>query len=148
METPERQPIYEARCDKVGIVNKSIFTFINHINGKETKHFVGHTVEVSYDDFITSSNAKIDGTNVWDTIAKEGYSLEPHLNGIKPYFDVLHYGIKVAKIEPAGSNILKDGNNSKLGEIPGIGIFKIYSKQSDIDMVFFCAFVLSKVKFY
>ena len=148
METPDRKPIYEARCDKVGIINKSEFTFINHLTGKETKHLVGHTTETQYNGFITNSDAKIDNVSVWDILGKEGYSLEPHIEGVKPSFDVLHYGVVVAKIEPAGNNILKDGNGSLLGEIPGIGIFKVYCKASDIEMVFLSAFVLSKVKFY
>lgn len=148
METTDRKPIYEARCDKIGVVKNYEYTFINHIAGREEKHLVGHTVEVSYNDFVTSSNAKIDGVNVWETIGKEGYSLEPHLAGIKPYFDVLRYGVNVGRIEPAGTNILKDDKTSSLGEIPGVGLFKIYAKESDIDMMFLCAFVLSKVKFY
>lgn len=148
METPNRYTIYEAKCEKMGVVKDAEFTFINHITGEETKHLVGHTVEVSYNDFITSSNAKIDGVNVWKTIGEKGYSLEPHLNGLKTYFDVLHYGVRVGKIELAGTNILKEGKTSKLGEIPGVGLFKIYAKESDIDIIFFCGFVLSKVKFY
>ena len=146
METPERKPIYEARCDKMGIVSKSDFTFINHLTGKEEKHKVGHTVEQSYNNFLTSSNAKIDNENVWNLIGKEGYSLEPHLDGIKPVFDVYKYGVLVGKIESAGRNILKDDSNSKLGEIPGDGLFRIYCKESDIDKVFLITFIIARVK--
>ena len=42
---------------------------------------------------------------------------------------------------------LKD-KDTALGNVPGTGLFKIYCKESDIEMVFFSAFVLSKVKFY
>lgn len=147
METPDRVPIYEAKCDKMGVIKNSEFTFINHLTGKMTKHLVGHTVETSYDDFLTSSNAKIDNVNVWETLAKGGYSLDPHIDGMKVSFDVKRYDIDVAKIEMAGTNILKD-KDTALGNVPGTGLFKIYCKESDIEMVFFSAFVLSKVKFY
>lgn len=145
LETMDRNPIYEARCDKVGIVSKYKFTFINHLNGRETEHLVSHVISTSYDNFVASSNFKIDDVNVWDILGKEGYSLEPHFNGFKSYFDILHYGIKVAKIELAGTKSYKEGASSVLGDVPIKGMFKVYAKNSDIDMVFLCAFILSKV---
>ena len=146
LETMDRKPIYEARCDKIGIVSKYEFTFINHLTGKEVKHFVSHVLSSSYDSFVTSSKFKIDDINVWDILGKEGYSLDPHLNGLKSYFEVLHYGVKVAKIELAGTKAYKDEASKLFGNIPIKGMFKVYSKDSDIDMVFLCAFILSKVE--
>lgn len=148
LESLDRKPIYEAICDKVGIVSKYQFTFINHLTGKETKHSVSHVVTSSYDSFVTSSKFKIDDVNVWDILGKEGYSLDPHFNGIKSYFDIYRYGIKVAKIELAGTNAIKDGTTKLLGDIPIKGMFKVYAKASDIDNVFLCAFILSKVDLF
>ena len=145
LETMDRNPVYEARCDKLGIVSKYKFTFINHLTGKETEHLVSHVVSTSYDSFITSSKFKIDDVNVWDILGKEGYSLEPHFNGLKSYFDVLHYGVIVAKIELAGIKSQNDKAGKLLGNIPIKGMFKVYAKASDIDMVFLCAFILTKV---
>lgn len=148
LETMDRQPIYEARCDKVGIVSKYKFTFINHLNGREEEHLVSHVISSSYDSFVTSSNFKIDDVNVWDILGKEGYSLDPHFNGFKSYFDIFRYGVKVAKIELAGSKAYKEGAGKILGDVPIKGMFKVYAKDSDIDMVFLCAFILSKVELF
>lgn len=148
LETMEREPVYEARCDKMGILSKYKFTFINHLTGKETEHLVSHVVSTSYDNFVTSSNFKIDDVNVWDILGQEGYSLEPHFNGFKSYFDILHYGVNVAKIELAGTKSYKEGASKVFGDVPIKGMFKVYSKKSDIDMVFLCAFILSKVDLF
>ena len=98
--------------------------------------------------FVTSSNFKIDDVNVWDILGKEGYSLEPHFNGLKSYFDISKYGVKVAKIELAGTKAYKENANKLLGDMPIKGMFKVYAKESDIDMVFLCAFILSKVDLF
>ena len=148
LETLDREPTYEARCDKVGIVSKYEFTFINHLTKKETKHLVSHVVSSSYDSFVTSSKFKIDDVNVWDILGKEGYSLEPHFNGLKSYFDISHYGVNVAKIELAGTKAYKEGGTKLLSDVPVKGLFKVYAKDSDIDMVFLCAFILSKVDLF
>ena len=148
LETMERQPIYEARCDKVGIVSNYKFTFINHLTGKETEHQVSHVISSSFDSFVTSSKFKVDNVNVWDILGNEGYSLDPHFNGLKSYFDICRYGEKVAKIELAGTKAYKDTASQIFGDIPIKGMFKVYAKDSDIDMVFLCAFILSKVDLF
>ena len=148
LETLDRNPVYEAKCDKIGIVSKYKFTFINHLTGKETEHLVSHVISSSFDNFVTSSKFKIDDVNVWDILGKEGYSLEPHFNGFKSYFDIYRYGIKVAKIELAGTEAYKDNANKVLGSVPIKGMFKVYAKESDIEMVFLCAFILAKVDLF
>ena len=144
----DRKPVYEAICDKMGIISKYEFTFVNHLTGKEEKHLVSHVISQSYDNFVTSSKFKIDDVNVWDILGKEGYSLDPHFNGLKSYFDISHYGIKVAKIELAGTKAYKEGASKLLGNVPIKGMFKVYAKESDIDMVFLCTFILSKVELF
>ena len=148
LETMDRKPIYEARCDKIGIVSKYKFTFINHITKEEKEHLVSHVTSTSFDDFVTSSKFKIDDVNVWDILGEKGYSLDPHFNGLKSYFDISHYGVKVAKIELAGTKSYKTGANKVLGDIPIKGMFKVYCKDIDLDMVFICAFILSKVDLF
>ncbi len=148
LETMERTPVYEAHCDKMGIVSNYEFTFINHFTGTSEKHLVSHVVTSSYDNFVNSSKFRIDNENVWDVLGKAGYSMDPHLNGFKSYFDVARYGIPVAKIELAGTKAYKEGAGKILGDVPVKGMFKVYAKASDIDMVFLCAFILSKVDLF
>lgn len=148
LETMERKPVYEAKCDKVGIVSNYEYTFINHLTGKQDKHTVSHVLDQSFDGFVTSSKFKVDNVNVWDILGKEGYSLDPHLNGFKSYFDISRYGVKVAKIELAGTKAYKEEGSKLFGDVPIQGMFKIYAKKSDIDMIFMCAFILSKVKLF
>ena len=148
LETMDRKPVYEAICDKVGIVSKSEFTFVNHLTNKKTKHLVSHVTSESFDNFVTSSKFKIDDVNVWDILGKEGYSLVPHFKGLKSYFEVLHYDVPVAKIELAGTKSSSDNSKKILGNIPIKGMFKVYAKESDIEMVFLCSFILSKVDLF
>ena len=148
LETTDRKPVYEAICDKMGIVSNYKFTFKNHLTGKEEEHSVSHVVSQSFDSFVTSSKFKIDNVNVWDILGKEGYSLEPHLNGFKSYFDISKYGVKVAKIELAGTKAYKENASKLFGDVPIKGMFKVYAKESDIDMVFLSAFILSKVDLF
>lgn len=148
LETMDRKPVYEAICNKIGIISKYKFTFINHLTGKEEQHLVSHILSESFDSFVTSSKFKIDDVNVWDILGKEGYSLEPYLNGFKSYFDIFHYGVKVAKIELSGTKAYKENSSKIIGNVPMQGMFKVYSKDCDIDMVFLCAFILSKVDLF
>ena len=148
LETMDREPVYEAVCDKIGIVSKYKYTFVNHITGDKKEHLVSHVLTTSYDNFVTSSKFKIDDVNVWDILGREGYSLDPHFNGLKSYFDIYRYGIKVAKIELAGTKAYKEKATKLFGDIPIKGMFKVYVKNSDIDMVFLCAFILSKVDLF
>ena len=148
LETMDRMPVYEAICDKIGIVSKYEFTFVNHLTGKKNKHLVSHVVTSSFDNFVSSSKLKIDHVNVWDILGKEGYSLDPYFNGIKSYFDIYHYGVPVAKIELAGTKDYKESASKLFGDVPLQGMFKVYAKESDIDMVFLAAFILSKVELF
>ena len=157
LETPDRQPICEANCEKITLAKPFIFEFVDHISGRKKTCEVTHTLTSRYGvgdgnfsfSIPNSSSFKIDGENNWVYLGKKGYSVEPHLDGIKLNFDVLHLGVKVAELKAAGANILKDGEGSKLGEaLPATGLFKVYCKESDIPMVFMACFCASRVEFF
>ena len=98
---------------------------------------------------VSASEFKIDDVNNWDYLAKLGYSVEPQRDGIKLNFDVLHYGVPVARLEAAGVNILKDDKKSVLGDkLPATGLFKVSCKDSDLEGVFAACFCVSRVEFY
>lgn len=159
METPNRVAIYRADCDRIGVLRPYIFSFVDCRSGKTVTSEVTHTMtkrfgggndsNVTSYSVVSSSSFKIDGENNWDLLAKKGYSLDMKISGIKVNFDVLHYGIKVASIEAAGTNILKDDAKNPLGDaLPGNGLYKVYCKDSDIEAVFMACFSASRVEFF
>lgn len=160
LETLSRTPVYEADCDRIGVFKPYIYTFTNHRTGRRFTSEVTHTITTSTGtsqmigsgltsiSIPTSSSFKIDKVSIWDYLGEKGYSLEPHLQGIKLNFDVLHYGVKVAYLEAAGVNAVKDGN-SKLGDkLPANGVYKVKCRESDLDGVFMACFAVSRVEFF
>lgn len=157
METPGRMPVYKADCIKFPMLKPYTYDFVNCLTGETKTHEVTHTTTVRYNSgsgpltgfMVPACSAfDVDGENVWECIGKNGYSMESHLDGIKMNFDILHYGVKVGELKLAGTNILKDGADSKLGEIPGTGLYRVFCKESDIPMAFLCAFCVSRVEFF
>ena len=157
LETMEREAVYEAICDHIGVFTPYRYTFANRLSGTSTEHKVSHTVTSSYGRDIgnvnisfsdmSSSRFKVDGVNNWDHLSSLGYSIEPERSGIKLNFNILRGGAAVAYLEAAGVNILKDGAESKLGEkLPGTGLFKVSCRESDIEGVFFACFCLSRIE--
>ncbi len=146
METNDKKPVMEANCDKIGIVTKFKFTFVNHLTGKETPHEVSHTTTTSYDNFTDKSYFKIDGVNCWQYIAKEGYSLDADFKDLTHFtYTVKRYGIKVGKISTAGSNVLKEGNKDDYNLMSVQGCYVVNCKQSDLEGFFAACFILARV---
>jgi len=139
LEDEESTPRMEARCDKIGVLSKYQFTFVNHINGRNTPHEVTHVTKVEHDDMITSSNFKIDGMNCWEFIGKKGYSLDPSITFSDLTYKVYHYGINVGEISLA---MLK----STIKEAPKNSVFKVDCKESDLEQFFYICFVMERTK--
>ena len=147
LETKEKTPVFEARCDKMGIVSKSKFTFVDSASGRETEHEISHTVSSSYNDYVDSSYFKIDGVKCWDHLAKLGYSLEPGMKDITHFtYDVKRYGVKVGVIESAGGNVLKEGKQTEKNLMSVRGIYIVRCKKTDIEGFFTACFILSRVE--
>ena len=158
LETPTRRAIYEANCERIGVFRPYLYDFVDCRTHQSSRRVVTHTSTSRFGNgsagpgsvsIVHRSSFKIDEEVVWDILAKNGYSLETHINGIKVNFDVFHYGVKVAELEAAGSNILKDDAGSKLGDkLPGNGLYKVRCKDSDIENVFLAAFAVSRVELF
>ena len=156
LETLERKPVFEAICDHIGVFTPYRYTFVNHITGNSEEHKVSHTVTTSSGNgigdisfsTITSSKFKIDGVDIWEIIKNNyGYSLQPKRDGLKINYDILKDGAPIAYLEAAGTNILKDGANSKLGDkLPGRGLFKVSCEEADVEGVFNVCFCLARVE--
>ncbi len=156
LETTDRQAVFKADCIAFPLFRPYQYNFVNCETGSTTPHEISHTVTTSFGSgngsgasLSTPSNSKfkIDGEDIWQHIGKMGYSIEPELNGIKLNFDVMHHGIKVARLEAAGANVAK-GTNSKLGDkLPADGVYRVFCKKKDLEAVFVVCFTVSRVEF-
>jgi len=152
LETTDRQPVVEINCDKMGIVNDFIFTFKDHLTGKEFSSKVSHTVTSSYgsDNFslVDSSYFKIDGQVIWDYIAEMGYSVEPYPDPVAFSYRIRHYGVEVTELKAAGTNILPQYEGKEgLRDMPlGGGLFKVSCREEDAFAVAMIAFAVSRVQ--
>ncbi len=146
METPSRQPIYEAVSQKLALFTKFQFNFVNHLTHREEMKEVTHTLSTSYGSgniqIMTESKFKINGTDCWKLLGDMGYSLVPHMTGLHASYEVQKYGIVVATMEQAGANVAT-GKEYKFN-IPTAGVYTISCRESDIEGVFLACFILSR----
>ncbi len=152
METPEREEICRADCEKITLVKPTLFTFRDLRTGEVRPVEVSHTVTSRYGSGSFSlpvkSDFSMDGVNVWDVLAEQGYSLEMGLKGIKMNFQLKRYGIPVGRLEAAGANILRDDKQYALGDaLPGNGLYKVWCKDDDVAMAFVACFAVSRAEF-
>ena len=152
LETTDRQPVFEFNCNKIGVVNDFIFTFKDHVSGSEDTHDVSHTITTSYGDesfsIIDKSYFKVDGKNIWEHISEMGYSIEPYLDTIAFSYRVNHYGVQVADIKAAGTNILEQyEDKGGLRNVPTIGgLYRVSCREDDIRAVAIICFAVSRVE--
>lgn len=152
METPDRKPVYEMNCDKMGVINDYIYTFKSHVSGDEFTCNISHTITTSTDsgglELVQNSYFNIDGMKIWDYIGQMGYSIEPYIDGIAFSYKVKHYGVEVAEIKAAGTNILEEyEGKGGLRDIAMMeGLYRIYCRESDVDACALIAFAVARVQ--
>ena len=156
MKDENKNVVYEAKMTKFSLVKPVAYDFINVFGNKTTSYQIGHTVSTSIgrtDGFgysvPISSAFTIDGVKNWDWLAERGYGFNFRMNGIKPCFDVMHYGENIAYIETAGTEILKDTETKNpIAKLPTNGLFRVQCRYSDIDMIFMICLSISRAIFY
>lgn len=152
LETTEREPVIEINCDKVGVVSDFVFTFKNHLTGKEVTRNVGHTLTTSYgsDKFsiVDKSYFKIDGENIWNYLGEMGYSVEPYMDPLVFSYKIRHYGVEVADLKAAGTNVLPqyEGKEGLRDVAMGGGLYKVSCREEDAEAVAMVAFAVSRVQ--
>lgn len=152
MEEPYGAPVYKADCAGISLFKDTTFTFINCLTGSEETKKVGKTTTVSFGNglgFSTNitSGFNIDKISVWDMIADMGYDFTFRLNGLCAHFDIFRDGQFIGYAELGGSGLYKEQyKDSKLGQIPTNGIFKVECAEPDIPGVFLICFALSKTE--
>ncbi len=156
LEDAEHRKIYEANMTRFSVAKPFEFEFINHISYSVKTMEIGHTISKSVGlgqghfsyEVPISSSFTIDGVSNWEYLAAKGFGFDFRMNGIKPCFDVLHYGVKVAYIETAGTEILNGNSGNPLSRIPVNGLFRVECSNSDLDMVFMTCFSIARAIFY
>ncbi|GEM_PF-3467625 len=156
LETPSRSEQFLGRCDKMGFGFPSTYTFENCRTGSQKTSKVSATVTTrngsgngigSSTVYITeSSYFKIDGVKCWDVIGQLGYSFEPHLNGLHYSMTVFRYGVEVGTIDAAGSNILRDDKQYKLGNLPAKGLYVVHCRETDLEGFFMICFAMARTE--
>ena len=152
LETPDRKPVFEFNCDKIALVGDYVFTFVNHVAGKQDTHNISHTLTTSYgsDSFsiVDKSYFNIDGKNIWDYIGEMGYSVDPYLDPVVFSFKVRHYGVEVADLKAAGTNVLPqyEGKEGLRDVAMGGGLYKVSCREEDAEAVAMVAFAVSRVQ--
>lgn len=151
MEDENREAVYEAVMEEVNLLKAVPYRFIDRRTGKERTMQIGHTIQTgSGDEHVQvnlSSYFKIDGVKCWDYLAELGYSFEVMARGIRPIFDVYHYGVKVAHVETGGTNDVREKDNP-IGKLPVNGIFRVNCRESDVEELFMVCFCISRAIFY
>lgn len=156
MKDENKNVVYEAKMTKFSLVKPIAYDFINVFGNQTTPHQIGHTVSTSIGStggfgyrVPINSSFTIDGVKNWDFLAEKGFGFDFSMNGIKPCFDVKHYGVSVAYIETAGTEILKDTETKNpIAKLPTNGLFRVQCRYSDIDMVFMTCVSISRAIFY
>ena len=97
---------------------------------------------------MISPDYNIDGKNIWDYIGEMGYSVDPYLDPVVFSFKVRHYGVEVADIKCAGTNILPqyEGREGLRNVAMGGGLYRVYCKDEDVEAVALIAFAVTRIQ--
>ncbi len=153
LETQDgRREVCYAEQMKMTALKPFIYEFRSRRTLKNVTREIGHTVSVTTGSVAgfrmpIKKSFTIDGVNNWEYLGSLGYSLEMQMQGLKPCFRVYRWGVEVASIETAGTDILKDGKDSLVGKLPTNGLFKVECAPSEADGVFLVCFCLDRALF-
>ncbi len=153
MEDAFGAEVYRADCEKLQLIKDTAYDFSDLRTGETFRKMVSHTLTLSEGlpggfnlQVPISSVFKLDGVKCWDYLAQLGYGFDFSLRGLTACYDVKHYGVPVAHLEEAGSEILKKKyKGNVLGRIPTKGLYRISCRPSDVPAVFMIAFVLNRI---
>lgn len=151
MENENNQPICEANLVKFKIFTACPYEFVNHVSTTTTAHKVGKTISVEQGaaglSMATASYFKFDGKNCFDILEEKGYSFKllAKLDILHPEFvlsdrdgnQVAVYKMNVSGEKEEGVSAIGNKQRNTL----------ITTESEDLDMIFFVAFLLSRVNF-
>lgn len=142
--------VFRADCGGIKLVGDTDYEFVNSALASRTQRKIGHAVTVTDNSaplwFPSVSSAfRIDGKNCWNFLAEQGYGFEFSLNGLRPHYNVKHYGVPVGTVDAAGTEILKEQpTGNPLAKIPTQGLYRISCRPSEAEGIFYICFCLTK----
>jgi len=147
METPDRNPVYEARLVKFSLLGNSDYDFIDYKTGRTTPHLIGKTVTTNADGPFPDSGFKLDNSNIFDILQSSGYSVEWHVvNALMKMEYTLYYkGGRVGKMASAGTDVMPGVKSNKFTQnIVASGMYRVYCTEENIPIMFILALAFAR----
>lgn len=154
MKNEAAEPVFEGNCRKMELVRDTEYDFVDVLTGETELHRIGHTVTRSVGTVLgfiapISSSFTIDGEDIWDWFAKQGYGFTWSHKGIKSIYSVTRWQIPIATIEEAGTEIMGEKYEGRTGsKLPSKGLYRISCRESDRKAMFMMAFTLSRIELF
>lgn len=151
MKREDGSVVFEAICEKITLFRPTPYRFVDHARGGEEVRMISHTVTRSVGDeglsAAVSSFFKVDGEKVWSVISRQGYGYAARLRGITIRYDVTRNGQPAGTIEAAGTGVVNPKyKDSKLGQLPANGIYRISCAEEDTAGFFLLCFAFAKTQ--
>lgn len=151
MKSEDGTAVYEAVCEKMSLFKATPYRFVDHTAVRESVKMIGHTTtnSVGFNNFsgAISSSFSVDKEDVWEVLSREGFGYTFRLKGLTICYDVTLNGQLAGTIECAGTGVMNPKyKDSKLGQIPANGIFKVSCCREDIPGFFMLCFAFSKTE--
>lgn len=153
IEDKNGKAVYEAECERITLFRDTPFIFRDMVAGTEERKLVGHTVTSSAGDgfgfgaYLTSS-FDIDQAPVWEILKEMGIDCAFSLRGIFSYYTIYRHGKEIGHAQLAGTGAyIPKYKDSKLGQLPANGIFKICCPPTEIPGVFLLCLAITKTDF-
>lgn len=144
------QSVYEANLLKFRLFGAHDFEIVNNLLGTKTLHKVGKTFTVEHGSggisFASASYFKFDKKNVFDILEKNGYSFSiVKIEILHPEFALIDQNKEIV------ATYKMNVKGERQEGVRGIGHSQrnivITTDQEDLDIIFFGAFILSRVDF-
>lgn len=150
MEDRNGAAVYEAITDKLLAVKARPFVFRNCMDGTENTRMIGAAVTTSvggserFGGMNISSGFKIDGSDIWEEIAAQGYGFTFSMHGIAAHYEVRRWNKPVGFAEMCGTGLFDPRyRNNPLGKVPSNGIFRVCCRRCDVPGLFLICFAIS-----
>ncbi|MBR0231294.1 MAG: DUF3592 domain-containing protein [Clostridia bacterium] len=151
IEDAERNVLFEGKMLKNALVGARTYEFNDHLNGKVTRHEVGHTVTQRYNDefFSAKSWFKFDGKNVWDLLHEKGFRINNNARSKFPYmvYEIAKDGTAFALLESSGMYVHEDEAEQHKFNVPtGSHFYRVWTATGDLHSLFLNIFAISETE--